>query len=201
MIEVKILVEGVHKKTADGRIDIGATTTLIKSDINIIVDPGSFINKDKLVEALKNEGLETKDIDAVILTHSHLDHTANAFLFPQARIYNRFISGDYPGQFQRIDQGYVERFNLLQEPIAEGVKILDTAGHSIDHISILIETDLGRVVIAGDAIAGNIWADISKQPEVTVVYSVEKYNQSREKILAVADYIIPGHGAMFKVEK
>jgi hypothetical protein len=38
-------------------------------------------------------------------------------------------------------------------------------------------------------------------PEVELIYNLEGYKNSREKILAIADYIVPGHGAMFKVDK
>ncbi len=201
MPEVKVLVEGTHEMDANEQVNIGATTTLIKSNINIIVDPGSYVNKDKLVSALKKEGLETADIQAVILTHSHIDHTTNIFLFPQARIYNRFKHGDYKGQFQSINEGFVQRFDILHESIAEGVKIIETTGHSIDHISVVIETELGKVVVAGDALVKQSWVDTSKLPDKDLVYSIEEYQKSRENILTLADYIIPGHGAMFRVEK
>lgn len=200
MAEVKVLVEGIHEKI-EGAIDIYSTSTLIKSNINIIVDPGSFVSRDKLVQALDQAGLKIEDIDAVIVTHSHFDHTANVSLFPQAKIYMRFISGVYPGQYQKIDKGLVYRFDILNELIAEGIKILDTTGHAIDHISVLVETSQGRIVIAGDAMANQSFADLNKEPENFLIYSLEKYNESRRKILEIADYIIPGHGVMFKVEK
>lgn len=186
---------------AEEKINIGATTTLIKSNINIIVDPGAYVNRNKLLEALKNEGLETTDIQAVVLTHTHIDHTINTFLFPQARIYNRFKYGNYKGAFQNINEGYIKRFDILNEPIADGVKIIETTGHSIDHISVVVETDLGKIVVAGDALVKEVWVDTNKQPEIDFVFSIEEYNQSRKKILEIADYIIPGHGAMFKVKK
>jgi len=201
MSEVKVLVEGIHKHDENNVLNIGATTTLIKSNINIIVDPGSFINKDRLLKALELENLKPGDIDAVILTHLHLDHTANVFLFPHSKIYCRFTSGEYPGQYQDIEKGFAGRFDLINEQIADGIKIIETIGHSIDHVSVLVETDLGKVVIAGDAIAKDVFADMKKEPEIFLVYDLEKYNESRHKILEIADYIIPGHGEMFKVNK
>ena len=33
------------------------------------------------------------------------------------------------------------------------------------------------------------------------VKNKEQLNESRKKVLEIADYIIPGHGKMFKVEK
>jgi len=196
--EVKILVAGVHKMIGDEKLDVACTTTLIKSNKNIVIDPGSYINKDTIINELQKCGLSPEDIDAVILTHSHLDHVANVFLFPTAKIFMRFISGNYPGQFQLIKDGTVNRFNLLEEPIADGVKIIETTGHAIDHVSVVVDTKEGKIVIAGDAVAGEAWADEKKQPNPDFVYSVEKYNESRKKIIEIADYIIPGHGDMFK---
>jgi len=201
MAEVKILVVGEHTMSDDGRMDLCSTTVLIKSNINIIVDPGAYVNRNKLLEALKNEGLEPADIQAVILTHTHIDHTTNIFLFPEATIYNRFIHSNYPGQTHKIAEGYIERFDLVNEKIAEDVKIIETIGHTMDHISVVVETELGKIVIAGDAINSEAMADMSKSSESDFLYSVEEYNKSREKILAIADYIIPGHEAMFKVKK
>ncbi|VVB79952.1 Hydroxyacylglutathione hydrolase [uncultured archaeon] len=202
MAEVKVLVEGVHKFTSEDALDIGCTTTLIKSDINIIVDPGSFVNKEKLISALKEEGLGPEDIGAVILTHLHLDHTANVPLFKDSTIFLRFRGGSkYPGMFQKINEGTLQRFDLLNKSIAKDVKIIETLGHSIDGISVIVDTDKGKVVIAGDAISSEAWTDLNKEPESMFVYDTEKFKESRKRILDIADYIIPGHGKMFKVKK
>jgi len=201
MAEIKILIEGVHKFVSDIKAEISCTTTLIKSDKNIIVDPGAFINRDKLIDALRREKLRSEDIDAIVLTHLHLDHIANIFLFPKAKIFLRFISGKYPGQFQKIDEGYLQRFDLLNEQIAKNVKIIETPGHTIDQISLVIKTKEGNVVITGDAIPSKEWTDQNKKPVPDFVYSVDKFIESRRNILSIADYIIPGHGKMFKVEK
>ena len=201
MAEIKVLIEGVHKHLEEEKFEIGCTTTLIKSDKTIIVDPGAFINKDKLLNALKKEDLPPEKIDFVILTHLHLDHIVNVSLFSKAKIFLKFINGKYPGQFQKIDQGILERFNILTEKIAEDVEIIETPGHSDDHISILVKTKEGNIVIAGDAVSTQDFANPKKQPIPNVFYSDAKFNESRDKILKIADYIIPGHGKMFKVEK
>ncbi len=201
MAEVKILVEGIHNQIREEKFDIGCTTILIKSNKNIIVDPGAFRNKNRLLEALKKENLSPEAIDAIILTHLHLDHILNVSLFPKAKIFLRFITGKYPGMFQRIDKGYLERYDLLNEEIAKDIEIIDTPGHSDDHISVLVKTKQGNVVIAGDAIANQDFLNLEKCPPEFVIYNQEKFNNSRKKILKIADYIIPGHGKMFKVEK
>jgi len=202
MAEVKILVEGIHKATGDGAMDIGCTTTLIKSNINIVVDPGSFVNKNKLINALKEEGLNPDDVDAVILIHLHIDHTINTFLFDKAKIFLRFIGGtSYPGMFQILSKGTLQRYDLFNETVADGVKIIETQGHAIDGITVLVETKDGLVAIAGDAISGEEWANPEKKPDPNIYYNLEKFDISRKKILETADWIIPGHGKMFKVNK
>jgi glyoxylase-like metal-dependent hydrolase (beta-lactamase superfamily II) len=202
MAEVKVLIAGVHRMTTEETVEVWCTTTLIKSDINIIVDPGSFVNRDKLIDALEAEGLKTTDIQAVILTHTHIDHTANMSLFGHAKIYSRLIGGtSYKGQYQLIDQGLVHRFDILNQSLAQDVKIIDTLGHTIDSITALIETKDGMVAICGDAMANESFANLEKKPDINLVYSMEKYEESRKKILSLADWIVPGHGGIFKVNR
>jgi glyoxylase-like metal-dependent hydrolase (beta-lactamase superfamily II) len=201
MAEVKVLIPGVHRLTADETVEVWCTTTLIKSDINIIVDPGSYINRDNLISALKAENLAPSDIQAVFLTHTHIDHTTNMYLFSHAKIYSRLISGQYKGQYQMIEKGLVYRFDLLNQPIAHEVQFIETPGHSIDSATLQVYTDEGMVAVCGDAIANESFADSGKFPEKFLVYDMDKYNESRKKILDSADWVVPGHGEKFKVTK
>jgi len=201
MVEVKVLVEGEHYKREDGKLRIGSTVSLIKTDKNILVDAGSFADKGKILESLKEEGLTPQDIDVVILTHLHLDHVMNVSLFDNARVYCKF-KPDYPGQMHNIAEGVLERVDLVGGvEVGDGVGIISTPGHSSDMISVVVDTDDGKVVIAGDALPNEGWIDLEKQPLENSVYSVDEFNESRKKILDIADYVIPGHGKMFEVRK
>lgn len=58
--------------------------------------------------------------------------------------------------------------------------------------------ELGTVVVSGDIFENqrdwenpNVWKDNSLKPELQ--------ERSRRLIASLADYIIPGHGSMFKV--
>lgn len=202
MAVIKVLVEGVHEPIEDDKIKIGCTTTLIKSDENVIVDPGAFSNRFKLIEALNKEGLKPEDIKFIILTHSHLDHIMSASLFENAKVFLRFRGEtNYPGQFQKISEGYVKRFDILNEEIVKDIKIIETPGHTSDSISIVVDSDEGKVVIAGDAIGSEEWINLDKKPDPNVFYDIEKYEASRKNIIQIADWIVPGHGKMFKVNK
>ena len=98
-------------------------------------------------------------------------------------------------------KGNLQRANLSDgNEIAENVFIMHTPGHTEDMISVRVNTDKGSVVIAGDAIPGKEYMNLEKQPN-PMLMDVEEFNKSRNKILEVADYIVPGHGDIFKVEK
>ncbi len=200
MAEVKVLIEGHHSKNEENRPKIGSTVSLIKSHNNIIVDTGSFLDKDNLIHELKKEGLTPEDIDMVIITHLDLDHIVNTYLFRNAKIFCKFRGGGYPGHIHFPSEGCVERTDLLKKNlIDEDIEIMVTPGHSEDMISVIVNTAAGKVVVAGDAFPSKEWLDPNRQPN-SLVTDVKKFNESRRKILKVADYIIPGHGGMFKVK-
>jgi len=199
MATVKVLIPGKHIKK-DNRVQIGATTSLILSDKKIIVDPGIYSDEGLLVEVLAKEDLKPEDIEIVVLTHTHLDHAANAHVFKNSRIYCKFMEENYTGQYHVPKEGYLTRTNIGDgEVLAEGVEFLLTPGHVGDHISLIVNTEEGKVVVAGDAIASEKFIDLDNQPPLFV--DLDKYNASRKKILAIADIIIPGHGDIIKLKK
>ncbi|MBU1149127.1 MBL fold metallo-hydrolase [Patescibacteria group bacterium] len=202
MAEVKVLIIG-HHSHQDGILDIGSSVALIKSDHNILVDSGYFTDTEEIIAKLKEENLTPSDIDIVVLTHVHTDHVANNYLFDKAKIYCKFKGdSEYPGQYHDRLTGKANRTDILDgTKLADGVEFLETPGHTNDSISVVVETKEGKVVIAGDAIAEEDLIDFANEPKSFIIYDLEKYNASRRKILAIADYIVPGHGPMFKIEK
>lgn len=179
MNEVKILFEGYARKTPEGW-DANSTCVLVKSKgRNIIVDPGC--NREKLLDALEREHLTLDDIDYVVLTHGHDDHALLADIFRNAEVITE--GNSVPGT---------------------DVELLSTPGHTRSHISVAVRTPEGTYVIAGDV----FWwtdeeeqkVDINKKDNVPV-FDMEKLVESRKKILEMADYVIPGHGKIFRVEK
>jgi len=194
MTEVKVLVEG-YVREEDDFLVASPTTTLIKDkDLNILVDPGA--NEKKLVESLKKEGLKPEDIDVVFLTHYHLDHTLNIRLFPGKDIYDGSVI--YSDDKEKEYSGNIPNTNI---------KVIPTPGHSDEHCSLLVKTGKGKIVIAADVFW---WKDTEEQKidEKSLINHEDDYAndkeeliKSRRKLLEIADYIIPGHGKMFKVMK
>ncbi len=185
MAEVKIIKEGILE--IGDKIKASSTVILIKSEKNIIVDTGMNGDAEKIIQGLKKEGLTPDDIHYVISTHWHPDHTWNNFLFEKAT----FIDADATAKFG------IFKLHKLPIELYKDVKIIKTPGHSLNDISILVDTQQGKVAIVGDLIDSKEDLETNRKP--LFCDDPEGQSRNRKKILEVADYIIPGHGKMFKV--
>lgn len=194
MSEVKVLIEGYAREIKKGWL-ASSTVTLVKSNNkNIIVDPGC--NRSLLLKVLKENNLSVDDIDFVLLTHGHVDHALLAGIFEKAKIVtfeNLMYDKDLQLEFDK---------NIL----GKETEIINTPGHCAEHISLIVNTSKGKHAIAGDVFW---WAeneeqkvDVNKEDDAHPSETdMKKLKESRKKILEIADYIIPGHGKMFKVNK
>ncbi len=185
MAEVKILIEGFTSADSGEEEKTSPTITLVKDkDIVMVVDPGCLESQELLIEKLKQEGLTIDDVNIVCITHSHIDHYRNIGMFPKAKTL------EYYGLWEAniVDE--------WKEQFTDDIKIIKTPGHNYDAITLLVKTDKGIVAICGDV----FWRE--NQPKDDPYASdKEKLQESRKKVLELADWVIPGHGPMFKVEK
>ena len=193
MAEIKALIVGYARKISGGWAASSSVALIKSGGKNILVDPGC--NRKKLLLALDSEGLKTEDIDFVILTHSHTDHTLLCGIFENAKVLNS--EEIYDGDFQVAHNCKI--------PGTE-IQIIKTPGHSPEHCSVIVPTEKGIYAVAGDVFW---WVDGEVQKiDIKKIDSwhpdeldMKKLIESRKKILALADYIIPGHGKMFDVNK
>lgn len=196
MADVKVLIEGYVKEEKGFEL-ASSTTTLIKENrINIIVDPG--MNRKMLLKALKKEKLSPNKIDYVILTHYHLDHSLLTGIFENARVLDNTEFYSFDGKIDS-HKGKIPKTDI---------QIVKTPGHDMFHCSVLVKDEkLGNVAIVGDVFwwRNNQKQEIEKEDlinhEDPYVKNKEELINSRKKVLEIADYIIPGHGKMFKVNK
>jgi len=194
MDKVKVLIEGYAKKIKNGWL-ASSTTTLVESNSKkIIVDPGC--NRKKLLKKLGRNNLKAGDIDFVFTTHNHTDHILLTGMFENAKVLND--TEIYDGDIQ------VEHRNTIPDT---DLKIIQTLGHDQFHCALVVPTENKTYVIAGDVFW---WMDDEEQKTdyESLVDHKDPYikdekaiKESRKKILELADYVIPGHGKMFKVEK
>ena len=66
---------------------LGASSILLRNSSQaIVVDTGLSNQRNPLIAALKQQGLEPDDIDLVLNTHLHVDHSNNNCIFRRSRI-------------------------------------------------------------------------------------------------------------------
>ena len=188
MAEVKILIEGYTNADAvaeGGEEKTCPTITLVKDkDIVMIVDPGVLEDQKILIDKLKEENLTIDDINVICITHSHIDHYRNIGMFPKAKTL------EYWGLW---DRNMVEDW---KEQFTDDIRIIKTPGHNYDNITLLVKIDKGIVAICGDV----FWKENFPENDPNAS-DKEKLKESRKKVLEIADYIVPGHGKMYKVIK
>jgi glyoxylase-like metal-dependent hydrolase (beta-lactamase superfamily II) len=178
----------IERDQAGNILDARSSVTLIKTERGwIIVDTGQVGDEEEILKALVDLGLEKSDIDIIVNTHSHPDHCANNRLFSQAKTI-------YPKD---------------GELIAPGVRALVTPGHSPDSISVVVDATIQqgdemaptsrRVVIAGDALP--TLGNFQKRVPPAVHYDRALAVASMNKIIAIADVVIPGHDRPFSLRE
>lgn len=188
MNKVKVLIEGYAKEVEGGWVASSTVTLVYGDDKKIIVDPGC--NRQRLIEELSKNGLKPSDIDFVLLTHNHTDHALLVGIFDKARVLNNETIFD--------NDEIVDHNNKIPET---NLEIIQTPGHDNDHCSLVVKTDEGIYVVAGDVFW---WTDKEEQvidinkTDLIHATDMERLVESRKRVLEIGDYIIPGHGKVFK---
>jgi len=186
--QVKILIEGctnADSVVATGEERTRPTITLVKdNDIIMVVDPGTLESQQLLVDALRKENLTVGDIDVVCITHSHIDHYRNIGMFPKAKTL------EFYGLWDK------ESVESWSENFSASIKIIHTPGHDNTGITLLVDTNEGVVAICGDV----FWKENHPEKPQDDAYALDpqKLQDSRDSILKMADWVIPGHGKMYK---
>ncbi len=193
------LTNNLYYYPEKGMLD--CNTYVIKGTSTIIIDPGSTQFLTALLQELRQDGIDAKDIDIIANTHLHGDHcganeafrqTSGAKILShplQKQFYNvtvietaRFF-GFPPMEFtadsytdnNKLDTGNME-FELISSP-----------GHSPDSICFYCQKD--KLLICGDVIfAGNTGrADLPGGNADELKQSIEELAQLE------IDYLLPGH--------
>lgn len=182
-IEGRSFVPG---ETDDGARRVAGTVVLIESgSAKIVADPGMVSDRRLILEKLAETRVKPEDVTHVFLSHHHPDHTVNTALFPNARVVD--FHGIYEGD---LWEDHADRYL-----VAPRVYVLRTPGHTDEDASLVVETEAGNYVLT------HVWWNERMEPKVDpLAEDAEALRKSREKVLAIARWIIPGHGSMFEVK-
>ncbi|XP_030761000.1 metallo-beta-lactamase domain-containing protein 1 [Sitophilus oryzae] len=194
--EIKVLLPGFSRLNGNV-MEANCTCTLIKGPQNIIIDTRTAWDGAAIVESLNNVGLSPNDINYVICTHGHSDHVGCNYLFTKAiHIVGFSIS---KGETYMLSPDFS---NEEEYVINQNIKVIPTPGHTLQDVSVIFKDKNNLVyAIVGDLFENEndllnelIWINAGSD-------NIELQRHNRLKIMDIADYIIPGHGAMFPVNK
>ena len=189
--EVKILIEGetnANEVGESGEEKTQPTITLVRDgDLVMVVDPGILPSQGVLINALAQENLTVEDVGVVCVTHSHIDHYRNIGMFPNAKVL------EYFGLWSKNTVEY------WPEQFSTNIQVMRTPGHDYTEITLFVTTTDGIIAICGDV----FWKENYPEDPKDDKYATDKKElaHSRDLVLKMADWVIPGHGPMFKVKR
>lgn len=162
-----------------------SSVILLIDEFPIIVDTGMSRDWEVIQGSLKELDLSPNDIQMIINTHLHADHTGCNKKFELKKY-------AHPLEIKQLKN----ENNYLQCPLklSENISIIETPGHSYGHISIIFKGEK-TVVCSGDAIPtkNNYIERVPPRIHVDRKMAMESFY----KIEKIADIIIPGHDDWF----
>ena len=183
MAIVDVLVDGYARREGDVA-HVAGTVSLVRSgDLVAIVDPGMVTDPSVILAPLLDHGLAPADVTDVVLSHHHPDHTMHVGLFPHAAVHD--VWATYRGDTwrDRPAEGLA---------LADDVVLWETPGHTPQDITTVATTDDGIVALT------HLWWHASMEGDPRAV-DLDALHRGRERVLAAATRIVPGHGPAFDV--
>ncbi len=173
-----VLVEGYARLPR-----VAGTVCLVRDgDRVIVVDPGMVAARAQILDPLRELGVAPEDVTDIVVSHHHLDHTVNIALFPEVPVH------DFRWLVQRDTVEIREADGFALTP---GVRLLETPGHTPQDLTTLVGTPDGVVALTHLWWTGDGPADDPYAPDR------DQLREQRERVLAVADLVVPGHGPAF----
>jgi len=164
---------------------VAGTVSLIRDgDTVAIIDPGMVPNRAAILDPLAALGVDPGTVTDVIISHHHPDHTMNIALFPPVRVHDHWAVYENDVWQSRAAEGVA---------VSPDISLLETPGHTPQDITTLVRTDDGEVYAFT-----HLWwhRDAFDDPRAAVP---DALLPSRERVLAAATIIVPGHGGPFPV--
>ena len=165
---------------------VGSSVVLVRDgDAVIVADPGMVASRRAIVDPLVALGVTPEAVTHVFLSHHHPDHTVNIALFPNAEVvdfwarYRDDLWLDHDGDGYRLSP----RAQLWLTP-----------GHTEEDATLVVEADDATYALT------HLWWKGDRTPVVDpLAWDQAAIERGRERVLAAADVVIPGHGEPFRV--
>jgi glyoxylase-like metal-dependent hydrolase (beta-lactamase superfamily II) len=167
---------------------VGSSIVLVRdADALIVVDPGMVARRSLILEPLAGLGVLPEAVTHVFLSHHHPDHTVNIALFPNAEVVDFWARYKDDLWLDHDGDGY---------RLSPRAQLWLTPGHTEEDATLVVEAD--------DAVYAmtHLWWREDRTPEVDPLAADQaSILVHRERVLAAADVVIPGHGGPFRVTR
>ena len=188
-------------------IDTGSKLVLVDTGAGLLFGPG---NGGKLIGSLKAAGYAPEDVNDILITHIHTDHSGGLSingqrLFPNATVHvgkpdvdffldpanRRGVNGYDKHYFEQavatvgpyVKAGKIETFSG-ETQILPGIKAIPTPGHTPGHSFFLVESQGESIEFIGDLV--HVASVQFPKTAITIVYDVDpkRAADQREKQFA-----------------
>lgn len=186
----------------EGRVVLGFSSFLLRDgDLTVLVDTGNGPEaQGRLLEELREAGTRVGDIDIVVFTHLHGDHTgwnidrgSGTAQFPNARYlvprgdWDHYRAADPPSASFARDVAALEGLGVLEligdgHALSPSLTTLHTPGHTPGHMTIIVESGRDQAYVLGDAFLTPI--DVAEPDWVTTWdWSAPEVRRTRRLLL------------------
>ncbi|MCO6455937.1 MAG: hypothetical protein J5I93_11620 [Pirellulaceae bacterium] len=160
---------------------------------SLVIDPcftsAGYAEADRRLQQL---GASWNDIGTYFESHLHLDHCLLVPQNPTAWSWLRARSQSFAGW---------SAYDHARSPLRD-LELVPCPGHAPELLAVRIQHPLGEVWIVSDAILSRQWLTAWQYywPNIYDSQEVRETWRSVARILAWADWIVPGHGPPFRVD-
>ena len=191
MVKIDVLAIGSLERDEEGNIvSAHSSSALIRSgERMIVVDTSTEYLRPAIKTSFKQIGVFPKDVDTVVLTHSHNDHIGNIDMFPNAKIMMHSAEENTIPNAETFDSN----MQLTKE-----VRLVHTPGHTKGSVSVFVDAEM-KYAITGDAIP--LKSNYEKMLPPRINYDADIALESIKFISRYADLIVPGHDSPFATKR
>lgn len=168
-----------------------------------VKQPYEQTEEQRVQNQLARLGVRPEEIEVMIITHLHWDHTFNNELFTNAKFYIQARELEYSVNALPIHKlTYCHWRRYLQtdyiclegdEDIVPGVRAIFTPGHTPGSQSVAVDTEAGKFVLISDLTnLDEFWEADPKVPN-GVHHDLSDTFESFRKVAKIADYVLTGH--------
>ena len=162
---------------------VAGTVRLVRDgDRVVVVDPGMVPGRAAITDPLRALGVDPADVTDVVLSHHHPDHTVNVALFGEVPVH------DFQAVYTRDEWTSRPAEGVALTP---SVRLLATPGHTPQDLTVLVGTPEHVAALT------HLWWTAAGPADDPYSVDADQLRAQRERVLALADLVVPGHGEPF----